>query len=82
LGQFSKNHIELFTQKIVTKLSNIWVWEPGYGKNLLDLGDKKVPDPGSRSATLVGKVRWVRKVGCDVVPTVAVANSLPDLTAV
>jgi hypothetical protein len=35
--------IELFTQKIVTKLSKIWVWDPGV---------KKAPDPGSRSATL------------------------------
>jgi hypothetical protein len=26
--------IELFTQKIVTKLSKIWVWYPGSGKNL------------------------------------------------
>jgi hypothetical protein len=34
---------ELFTQKIVTKLSKIWVW---------DLGVKKAPDPGSGSATL------------------------------
>jgi hypothetical protein len=35
--------IELFTQKIVTKLSKIWVWDPGV---------KKAPDPGSGSATL------------------------------
>jgi hypothetical protein len=33
--------IELFTQKIVTKLSKIWVWDPGSGK-------KPIPDPGSR----------------------------------
>jgi hypothetical protein len=26
--------IELFTQKSVTKLSKIWVWDPGSGKNL------------------------------------------------
>jgi hypothetical protein len=30
---------ELFTQKILTKLSKIWVWDPGV---------KKAPDPGSR----------------------------------
>jgi hypothetical protein len=30
--------VELFTQKIVTKLSKIWVWDPG----------KPIPDPGSR----------------------------------
>jgi hypothetical protein len=35
--------IELFTQKIVTKLSKIWILDPGV---------KKAPDPGS--ATLVG----------------------------
>jgi hypothetical protein len=33
--------IELFTQKIVTKLSKIWVWDPGSGK-------KPIPDPRSR----------------------------------
>jgi hypothetical protein len=36
--------IELFTQKIVTKLSKIWVRDPGV---------KKAPDPGFGSATLV-----------------------------
>jgi hypothetical protein len=47
--------IELFTQKIVTKLSKIWVWDPGSEKNLFwipDTGVKKAPDPGSGSATL------------------------------
>jgi hypothetical protein len=54
--------IELFTQKIVTKLSKIWVRDPRYGirdprsgKNLFripDPGVKKAPDPGSGSATL------------------------------
>jgi hypothetical protein len=54
--------IELFTQKIVTKLSKIWVWypgceirDPGSRKNLFripDPGVKKAPDPGSGSATL------------------------------
>jgi hypothetical protein len=54
--------IELFTKKIVTKLSKTWVWDPGSkirdlgsGKNIFripDPGVKKVPDPGSRSATL------------------------------
>ncbi len=36
--------IEHNTQKIVTKLSKIWVW---------DLGVKKAPDPGSGYATLL-----------------------------
>ncbi len=35
--------IELFTQKIVTKLLQIWVWDLGSGKNLF-----WIPDPGSR----------------------------------
>jgi hypothetical protein len=26
--------IELFTQKFVTTLSKIWIWDPGSGKNL------------------------------------------------
>ncbi len=48
--------IELFTQKIVTKLSKIWIWNPGSGKTLFRIpapGVKKAPDPGSGSATLV-----------------------------
>ncbi len=51
--------IELFTKKIVTKLSKIWVWDPGSGKNLFrifripDPGVKKAPDPGSGFAILV-----------------------------
>jgi hypothetical protein len=42
--------IEIFTQTFVTKLSKIWVWDPGSGKNLFripDPGVKKAPDPGS-----------------------------------
>jgi hypothetical protein len=48
--------IEVFTQKIVTKPSKIWVWDPGSGKNLFQIPDpgvKKAPDPGSGSATLI-----------------------------
>jgi hypothetical protein len=48
--------IEPFTQTIVTKLSKIWLWDPGSGKNLFripDPGVKKAPDPGS--ATLVSR---------------------------
>jgi hypothetical protein len=45
--------IELFTQKIVTKLSKIWVWdlgsEPGTEKNLF-----RIPDPGSRGQKSTG----------------------------
>jgi hypothetical protein len=57
--------IELFVQKIVTKLSKVWVWDPGSetgirdpektysGSRIPDQGVKKAPDPGSGSATLV-----------------------------
>jgi hypothetical protein len=53
--------IELFTQKFVTYLSKIWVWDLGSGKNLFripDLGPRvqKAPDPGSGSATLGWKL--------------------------
>ncbi len=44
--------IELFTLKCVTKLSTIWVWDPGSGKNLFQIPDPgvtKAPDPGSGS---------------------------------
>jgi hypothetical protein len=56
--------IEVFTQKIVTKHSIIWVWDPGSeirdpektysGSGIPDPGVKKapIPDPGSGSATL------------------------------
>jgi hypothetical protein len=50
--------IELFTQKIVTKLSKIWVRDPGsnirepgsgnYLFRIPDPGVKKAPDPGTR----------------------------------
>ncbi len=50
--------IELFAQKIVTKLSSLGsgIRDPGSGKNLFripDPGVKKAPDPGSGSATLL-----------------------------
>jgi hypothetical protein len=35
---------ELFTTKIVNKLSKIWVWDLGSGIRI-----KPIPDPGSRS---------------------------------
>jgi hypothetical protein len=37
--------IELFTQKIVTMLSKIWVWDPG--SKIRD-PEKPIPDPESR----------------------------------
>ncbi len=53
--------IELITQKCVIKLSKIWIWDPGSGKNLFRIPDpgpgvKKAPDPGSGSATLPTRV--------------------------
>jgi hypothetical protein len=64
LGQFSKI-IELFTQKIVSKLSKIWVCDPGSEIRdpekkpfrIPDPGVKKAPDPGSGSATLLGTLK-------------------------
>ncbi len=47
--------IEFLTQKIVTKPTKIWVWDPRSGirkKPIRDPGVKKAPDPGSGSATL------------------------------
>jgi hypothetical protein len=41
--------IELFTQKIVTKLSKTWVWDPG--SEIRGSGIKKpIPDPGSQGS--------------------------------
>jgi hypothetical protein len=51
-----QSFLELFTQKVVNKLSKIWVWDPGSGKNLFsDPGStvKEAPDPGFGSATLL-----------------------------
>ncbi len=51
LGKFSKNYsIELFTQKIVSKLSKIWVWDPGseIRDSRVGIRKKPIPDPGSR----------------------------------
>jgi hypothetical protein len=50
--------IELFIQKIVTKLSKIWVLDPGSEnrdpeKTHPGSRVKKAPDPGSGSATLL-----------------------------
>jgi hypothetical protein len=56
--------VELFTQKFVTNLPKIWVWDPGYrktysGSRIRVQGSKmkKSPDPGSGSATLVSRKR-------------------------
>jgi hypothetical protein len=63
--------IEHFAQKIVTKLSKVWVWDPGSGsgsgKNLFripDPGVKKAPDPGSGSATLLERFIYTAAALC------------------
>jgi hypothetical protein len=43
--------IELFIQKIVTKLSKIWVWNPGSGKNLSQIPDQKRGQKGTGSGS-------------------------------
>ncbi len=50
--------IELFTQKIVSNLSKIWVWDPGPGKNLI-----RIPDPGSRGQKGTGSRIRIRNTG-------------------
>ncbi len=50
--------IELFTQKIVTKLSKIWIWDPGSGKNLF-----RIPDPGVKNALDPGSRIRIRNAG-------------------
>ncbi len=54
--------IELFTQKIVTKLLKMWVWDPGSeirgpgsGKDLF-----RIPDPGSRGQNGTGSRLRIR----------------------
>jgi hypothetical protein len=54
--------IEVFTQKILTKPSKIWVWDPGSeirdpeetysGSRIQGSKRHRIPDPGSESATL------------------------------
>jgi hypothetical protein len=58
--------IEQFTQKIVIRLSNLWVWETGSGKNLFripDPGFKKAPDPGSRICNTARNAKIVSQKG-------------------
>jgi hypothetical protein len=53
--------IELFTQKIVNKLSKIWVWDPGSEirkKPIPDPRVKKAPDPGSATLQLKLAPGW------------------------
>ncbi len=50
--------IELFTQKIVTKLSKIWVWDPRSG-----IRKKPITDPGSRGQKSTGSRIRIRNTG-------------------
>jgi hypothetical protein len=52
--------LELFTQKIVSKLSKIWVWYPG--SDIQDPG-KSIPDPGSRGQKGTGSRIRIRNTG-------------------
>jgi hypothetical protein len=61
LAQFSKNYSSL-PPEIVTKISKIWVWDPGSeirdpektysGSRIQGSKRHRTPDPGSGSATL------------------------------
>ena len=50
--------VEVFTQKIFNMLSNIWVWDPGSGKNLF-----RIPGPGSRGQKGTGYRIRIRNTG-------------------
>jgi hypothetical protein len=62
IGADFQGIIELFTQKIVSKLSKVWVWDPGSdirdpektysGPRIPDPEVKKAPDPGSATLDL------------------------------
>ncbi len=58
--------IELFTQKIVTKLSKIWVWDPGSGKNLF-----RIPGPDTQhwnKLLLFFKQIWLQVLSLCLLP--------------
>jgi hypothetical protein len=50
--------LDFFTQKIVTKLSKIWVWDPRSG-----IRKKPIPDPGSRGQKGTGSRIQIRNTG-------------------
>ncbi len=64
--------IELFTTKIVTKLSKIWVWDLGSkirdpsGSRIQGSKRHRISDPGSGSATLPDGLRYFWCVWIDV----------------
>jgi hypothetical protein len=60
-----KRIIELFTQKIVTKPSKIWLWDPG--SEIRDpektYSGSRIPDPGSRGLKGTGSRIRIRNIG-------------------
>jgi hypothetical protein len=60
--------IELFTQKIVTELSKLWVWDPG--SEIRDprsgIRKKPIPDPGSRGQKGTGSRIRIRKTAFNI----------------
>jgi hypothetical protein len=61
IGALFQKIIELFTQKIVTKLSKIWLWDPGSGKNLFR--DPEKTYSGSRGQKGTGSRIQIRNTG-------------------
>ncbi len=65
--------IELFAQKIVTKLSKIWVWDPGSeirdpektysGSRIQGSKRHRIPDPDPQHCRLQSPVVWCRTRG-------------------
>jgi hypothetical protein len=55
-----QNIIELFTQKVVTKRSKIWVWDPRSGVRKKPIPD---PGPGSRGQKGTGSRIRIRNTG-------------------
>jgi hypothetical protein len=57
--------IELFTQKIVNKLSKIWILDPG--SEIRDpektYSGSQIPDPGVEKAPDPGSWIWIRNIG-------------------
>jgi hypothetical protein len=60
--------LELFTPKIVSKFSKIWVWDPG--SEIRDPGcwirKKPIPDPGSRGQKGTGSRIRIRNTEIDI----------------
>jgi hypothetical protein len=55
--------IELFTEKIVSKLSKIWVWDPGSEIRDPEKIYSGHPDPGSRGQKGTGSRIRIRNTG-------------------